>query len=311
MLHAWIGSVGEADIGFGDELLGSGIAKAVRAKTGKRTAFGDGHQIIWHNSAHEVYRGNPNVVPPGEETGDVEWVRHYQGFRLYAKNSGNRWMFDPSFRAQRGEIYFDGRETDLANSIKGGFVVIEPTVKPLSPNKQWPFERYVAVAESLTMAGYDVVQLVGIPLPEPRVPPITDEARAKWVAKQRAKAFNNNPWRIPQKRENIPDVARQIKTRSFREALAVLSRAALYVGPEGGLHHGAAALNVPAVVIFGGYISPRTTGYDDHVNIFTGDVACGRMQPCEHCKEAMSRITADQVFRSAMGILEPRVAVNL
>jgi FkbM family methyltransferase len=52
-------------------------------------------------------------------------------------------------------------------------------------------------------------------------------------------------------------------------AAGVLSGASLLISPEGGLHHAAAALGVRAVVIFGGFISPATTGYALHTNLFT------------------------------------------
>jgi len=45
---------------------------------------------------------------------------------------------------------------------------------------------------------------------------------------------------------------------------------------EGGISHIAAALNVPAVVLFGGFSDPEWTGYPDHVNI-TSDIEC------KHC----------------------------
>jgi len=83
----------------------------------------------------------------------------------------------------------------------------------------------------------------------------------------------------------------------------MLARCSLYIGPEGGLHHGAAAVGTPAVVIFGGYIHPTTTGYAAHVNLFGADEACGNTTECQHCKLAMDAITVDQVYEAAKGIL--------
>ena len=51
----------------------------------------------------------------------------------------------------------------------------------------------------------------------------------------------------------------------------MLSGARAAVLHEGGLHHAAAALGMPAVVLFGGMISPRNTGYDVHVNLAIDD----------------------------------------
>lgn len=95
-----------------------------------------------------------------------------------------------------------------------------------------------------------------------------------------------------------------IQTPDFWRACAILSRASAYVGHEGGLHHAAAALGIPGVVIFGGFISPETTGYDCHVNLFTGGNACGNRTPCMHCRDAMNRITPEAVAEALIGILK-------
>jgi ADP-heptose:LPS heptosyltransferase len=79
----------------------------------------------------------------------------------------------------------------------------------------------------------------------------------------------------------------------------------LYIGPEGGLHHGAAAVGIPAVVLFGGFIPPQVTGYKTHVNLTGGaDFFCGSLQACKHCAEAMERIKSKHVCDAAKGFLE-------
>ena len=61
---------------------------------------------------------------------------------------------------------------------------------------------------------------------------------------------------------------------------------------------------MPAVVLFGGYISPDVTGYDRHANLFTGGEACGRRTVCDHCRDAMNRITPDLVMRELDALLQ-------
>lgn len=87
----------------------------------------------------------------------------------------------------------------------------------------------------------------------------------------------------------------QLDTRSFRDALALLSRAFLFVGTDGGLHHGAAALGIPAVVVWGGLIGPKTLGYDTHTNLCKASYFCGSILPCPHCRQALERITVEEV----------------
>lgn len=253
-------------MGFGDEIMGSGVARGAAAR-GKRIAFGDGRRIIWNEqNAWSIFRGNPNVAPPGSEgCPHLEWVEHYPGKRLYHRGrTGHIWLYS-RWRATPGEIFLTASEAAFGADLRFD-VVIEPNVKKGAPNKQWGFERYEEVARQLARSGLSVAQLLG------------------------------NPGQ--RRLEN----AAPILTPTFRHALAILSRAGMYVGPEGGLHHGAAAFGVPGVVVFGGFTHPRNTGYDIHENIFVGDEPCGRQDPCPHCKAAMDSIGVDRVVHAAEAV---------
>lgn len=259
-------------MGYGDEIMASHYAKGA-AKRGKRIAFGNGERIIHHRYAAEIFRNNPNVAAPGSEGDrDIEWIKHsYRGNRPYVKQWGNRWLFQVGYANRPGEIFFDEDEIAWANKHQTPkMVIIEPNVpafKTMAPNKQWRQERYSEVAHHLIKEGYDVVQFIYGP-----------------------------GYRIPW--------ARALKSPNFRYALALLSRAKLFIGPEGGMHHGAAAVGTPGVVIFGGFISPKITGYSFHRNIFTGNEPCGSFHPCPHCRTALDKISVKQVFEAAMECLD-------
>lgn len=99
----------------------------------------------------------------------------------------------------------------------------------------------------------------------------------------------------PEESRTLPIVER-IVTKTFREALSVLSGARMVVTTDGALHHAAAAMGVPAVVIWGGVASPVNLGYDSHVNLWSGAVPCGTYRgPCNHCKQALEKITVKMV----------------
>jgi ADP-heptose:LPS heptosyltransferase len=249
--------------------MGSGMARGARAR-GKRIAFGDGRRIHWHANAHLIFQGNENVAPPGSERDrDIVWIGHYTAHRLYGTPRNGGWRWNEDFRATPGEMFFTPQEIERAAfEMPAGAVLIEPHVKALAPNKRWPWERYKAVAKQLARDGHQVVQ------------------------------FNYG--------QRIVPGATAISSPDFRTSLAMLARCSLYIGPEGGLHHGAAAVGTPAVVIFGGYIHPMTTGYATHVNLFGADEACGNTQECWHCRQAMDAIEAEQVLDAARGILDDR-----
>lgn len=258
-------------MGFGDEILASGMARGARGR-GKLAAFGNGTRIIWGPNAAEVFKNNPNIAKPGSEklNGSLEWFAHYHGRRLYNRQDpkANRWIFNYDFHAQPGELFFTSGELFfLASKVGEGFVLIEPNLpwhKPSAVNKQWDVQRFQEVANALVGAGREVIQL-----------------------------------EYPRARYYLSGV-RKIPTRSAREAFAILSRAGLFVGHEGGMHHAAAALGVAAVVIFGGFIPPQVTGYPWHANLTGGaDEACGWKKPCDHCRKALAAITVEEVLDAA------------
>ena len=223
-----------------------------------------------------IFKNNPNIAPPGSERdSDIEWNPYRKGNRIYQRHDSlnNRWVWNMSFRAQPGELFFDEDERLFAScewqhrKIGAQLIVIEPDVpvKMHAINKRWPVARYQQVAAWLNRQGFDVVRFIHgkeqTPFPE----------------------------------------ARSINTPTFRHALALLARSALYIGPEGGLHHGAAAVGVPAVVMFGAFIPPQVTGYETHTNLTGGATSfCGKLTTCQHCREAMQAITVEEVMKAAV-----------
>lgn len=106
--------------------------------------------------------------------------------------------------------------------------------------------------------------------------------------------------------------AERIETMNLWDALGLLSGALAAVTHEGALHHAAAALGVPAVVVRGGFISPRVTGYDGQADLFEHDerypLGCGMRVPCEHCGAAMASITPAKVLAALKPLLQETVA---
>jgi ADP-heptose:LPS heptosyltransferase len=84
-------------------------------------------------------------------------------------------------------------------------------------------------------------------------------------------------------------------TATFREACAMLDASLGYVGAEGGLHHAAAALRKPAVVLVGSAVPVETLCYPTHWSLAHGK-PCGSWRPCKHCRENMDKITVDDVI---------------
>lgn len=251
-------------MGIGDQIIGTGLAKGAAVR-GKRVALGDGTRIRWDGNSPTIFKNNPNLAPPGSERAtDIEWVPFYKGSRMYNKGGTDRWIWNYKFRATPGEIYFDLTEHV---ALEPNTVLIEPNVpnKPCGPNKQWAFDRWRVVVEELVRSGFKVRQ------------------------------FDYG-------RPNV--VAPLIRTENFRLAAAYLKQAKLAILHEGGLHHAAAAVGTPAVVLFGGFVPPEVLGYDIHVNLTGGAEACGSFAKCQHCVDAMDRISTEEVLCRTKSLIE-------
>ena len=198
--------------------------------------------------------------------GNFQTVQNGPNCRPYiASKTDQRWIWK-AHECTPGEIFLTAAELAFAAPHRPQ-VVIEPTIKAgASPNKDWGADRWQQFVRLAKKAGIRLTQLR---------PPGTRSLLGASV----------------------------ITTPDFRRACAVLANARAYVGHEGGLMHAAAAVGVPAVVIFGGYISPAQTGYAMHRNLFTGGVPCGMRVACSHCAAAMAKITPEMVLSELRAIL--------
>lgn len=219
---------------------------------------------------HEIWENNPRIATPAEVErlkGNVQWLENYGGRRPYIDY--NRTHYEryawTTYHVEPPEIYLSGEEKTFA-SRQADCIVIEPSVKSSKQiNKDWGWNNWVRLTDLMPHLPWTQVGPVGI-----RV--------------------------LPR--------ARHVVTRTTRLAAAAVSGARAIVTAEGGLHHCAAAFGIPGVVIFGGFISPATTGYACHTNLFTGGEACGWRTPCQHCRDALDRITPEAVATKLLDILK-------
>lgn len=250
-------------MGWGDEIIVTGMARRLQEVVPLPVRVLDRHgRARWH----EIWKGNPRLAKP-DHPGPVQTLISGEGRRPYIERQTDRRWIWRDWKCPVGEIHLTDREREFG-SRHAGRVILEPTIKSeASPNKDWGWSRWAALAATLLGRGLRVAQVGASGT------------------------------------RTLPGVE-LIRTGGFREAAAVLAASRLAVLPEGGLHHAAAALGVPAVVIFGGFISPRQTGYDRHINLFTGGSPCGMRIPCRHCADAMSAIRPERVASECLRLLK-------
>lgn len=179
-----------------------------------------------------------------------------------------RWKWKP-YTPKPAEIRFNLDEQSLARD-HAGRVMIEPNVKDIGHrNKAWPWDRWQALVREFPAATFVQCGPEGA---------------------------------------RLLDGVRQVVTKNFRDALAVLSGSRALVTTEGGLMHGAAAVGVRAVVLWSEYIAPANTGYSMHVNLRHAGAGCGKRINCPSCRASMDAITVGEVREALAGILERATA---
>lgn len=221
---------------------------------------------------HDIWRNLPYLYS-ASDSGEFDSIVNGPNARPYIDAKTDRQWTWKEFHPPPGEIRFSRGERDFGQQYAGR-VVLEPTIKQkASPNKAWPWVNWSKLA---------------------------------WLLQEK------HGLRITQLgRRSTPllDGADHILTGDFRFAATVLANARAVVTHEGAMHHAAAAVGTPAIVIRGGFISERVTGYEGQIDFFSGDdLGCGMRVPCEHCHDAMAAIKPEQVADQLIEILNERVA---
>lgn len=251
-------------MGWGDEIIASGQARLLFEKHAQKVQIVDRYGNRRH---HDAWLHSPYIQQPYESFEPSPKLKNCPGHRPYiTTKTPDQWNWI-DWECPVGNIFFSAQERAFARTINPG-VIIEPNNKAkASPNKDWGFSRWVELSRLLKAEGLPVSQLG------------------------------------PVGTRTIPGV-RLIETPTIRLACAVLARAQAAVLPEGGLHHSAAALGIRSVVIYGGFISPKQTGYSMHANLFTAEKACGKRIACAHCATALALITPALVLEKLKEIID-------
>ena len=199
-----------------------------------------------------------------EASGNAARLLNAGGARPYIREkSPSRWLWK-TWAIKPGEIYLSQQEREFGEQFGAGAIIVEPHTKVPNGNKAWPIERW-----------------------------------RELVARR-----SDLPWvQIgPSTVERLPGV-RFVPTESARMAFGMVKSARLFVGTEGALHHAAAALDTPAVVLWSEFIAPVFTGYATQRNIRKVTNVCGSRLPCKGCRASMAMISVPEVEQAIMAEL--------
>ena len=271
---------------YGDDLMITSLAKETKEKYPDRQIV-IGNQDIGKAYKSIIYKNNPNITESSDidKSKPIHLINYHNKNRPYIdrkKTTPNNYAWNNNFRARVGELYFSKTEIDKSkfiinnainfwksNNTKNykGIIFLEsgssklddPQFKFKHRNKGWGFEQWFKLSEILCKE-YLVIQSV-----------------------------HNESIKI----DNIFHCE-----YDFRIACAVMKLSDLYLGPEGGLSHAAAALCKKAVVYFGGWIHPDITGYEFHNNVYVdikGSPCGAKAYICEHCKTCSNLVSVNKM----------------
>ena len=276
-------------MGVGDSIMVSGEAKHIYETHGLRTVVVNEGRPVWS----DMWKNLPYIMRPEEEVSDKQriWIHEEKpnGVRPYhSRWEPTRVFYNYDFELKKGELKFDigelnqakRRLKDVGLSSADAFVVINPDFKNTTSksNKNWGLHKYQEVVDELFCKYVHMVQLI----------PDEEYVDVSGLVKSKEQYLSGGK------------LLHKIRTKTAREAFAILSFATAVVTAEGGLSHAAGVMNIPGVVIFGGFTPPELTGYDCHTNIYRDHPIspCGTVHiECRHCREVMESIDSREVLQ--------------
>lgn len=241
----------------------------------KRHHEATGRQVVFVNQYGRIqYSGEVFANNPriAQTTVGTDAIINCPGMRPYiALKTEQRWTWK-HWEIAPGELWLTSEERAAAEWAHG-MVMVEPNTKVLAGNKAWPYNRWQDLMFALPDARFVQPMRVGV-----------------------------EGWRL--------FGAAMVVPTSFRQAIAILSHCRAFVGTEGALHHAAAALGIPAVVLWSEFISPEFTGYASQANLRHAGAPCGNRRLCDSCKQSMERITVAEVTTALRGVLNGAYTVR-
>ena len=165
----------------------------------------------------------------------------------------------------------DDREysENILKDVSKKFITIDPHTKDeYTVNKRYSFEKWQEVVDSL----YEKIEIV----------------------------------QIGEKTDAVLDKCTNLSGKtSFRQAGAIIEKAVLHVGSEGGLMHLSKAVNTKSVIVITGFLHPAMTCYSSNSNLWIGKPhgPCGMKILCEKCQEEISDHDPQLIVKSILEIL--------
>ena len=275
-------------MGLGDDLMITAFARQIKEKYPERQIV-VGNKSIGKAYKSPIYINNPYITDSNEidNSKPIHLIDYHNENRPYIdrkKSTDGNYAWNKNFKPTPGEIYFSNDEINLSKYIieeikndwnkknkkkHKGIIFLETGSSKLNDpqfrfkhrNKDWGLDNWLK---------------------------LTNKLKNDFLIIQSVHNETNK----------VDDIA--YCENDFRTSCAVLNKCDIYLGPEGGFSHAAAALSKKAVVYFGGWINPEITGYKFHKNIYLdieGSPCGAKSYICNHCEDCRKSITPDKMHK--------------
>ena len=283
-------------MGLGDDLMITSFAEEEKKKhQDKQVVIGNLEEKIIYDSL--IYLHNPNITPIDKIKRDrpIHFINYHNRNRPYIdykKSNNDNWQWNMNFSPTPGILYFSDEEINKANAILNS---AKDYWKKNNNSKYKALIFFESTSTKIDKSFYSNKQKN------------LDWGESNW--KELISRLKNNYLVIQSKHETskqFEGVYYSSIDFDFRTACAILNGCNIFIGPEGGFGHVAAALGKRAILYFGGWIHPKVIGYNFHENLYYDhpESPCGAVgHICSHCDEARKSITVDFVYEKVISIL--------
>ena len=283
-------------MGLGDDLMITGFLEQEKKKyPNKQIVIGNLNEKKIYDSL--IYENNPNITPIDkvDKNKPIHFINYHPRNRPYIdyKNSNNNnWKWNMQFSPMPGKLYLSENEKVKAKKI------VNEAKDNWKINHKSKFKGIIFFESTSTKSDHSF-----------------------FYNKMKNKDWGVSNWKelilrlknryliiqsIHEKSERYDGTYYSSIEFDFRTACAIMKECDLFLGPEGGFGHAAAALGKKAVLYFGGWIHPKVTGYKFHENVYFDhpESPCGSVgYICTHCEQARNTITVDNFYSKVISIL--------
>ncbi len=266
--------------GYGDTFMVGAVAREIKKKYGNIL-------ITVNGTREEVLKNNPNIDKTGQRYNGIDLNYHYGLYNagLYFENNLIEVMCKKvgiKEPAHSVDIFLTKDEESYAcvqiGNLKKPVITIQIASNSFdNRRKSWPVDYWNKLISMLINKNCTIIQLGGLG------------------------------------EQHIEGTYNLINKQDIRRSIAIVKESDLHIGIVSSLMYGAAAVDTPAIIIFGGFERYATHKYKN-IYPFESYIKCSpciqinkKIDKCPFNNQCMWEITPEMVFDKAIQILNDKL----